>query len=72
MRKGSYTKGVIESDNLGEVHVDYIKTDLDEDNIAITKEFNTSDYVELEINEIDTPEVKYERISVVEKDTGLV
>lgn len=72
MRRGSYSKGAIESDNLGEVHVDYVKEDLDENNIAITKEFKSEDYVALEVPELGTPEINYERISVVEKDTGLV
>jgi len=45
MRRGSYSKGAIESDNLGEVHVDYVKEDIDENNIAITKEFKSEDYV---------------------------
>lgn len=57
---------------MGSVEVDYTKEDMGNDEVAITKEYSSKDYKKLEIPALEDFESKLERVTIVEKSTGIV
>ncbi|KRX01474.1 Insulin-like growth factor binding protein, N-terminal [Pseudocohnilembus persalinus] len=71
-RQFAYEKGVVEKDNLGEVLVEYTQTQINKDQILLTRDYDSEDIVKKFVKDVKNPSIDYDREILMEVDSGVV